>query len=161
MLRTAPILVTLTVAVFFIVAVINNTVDYHSSFAFTYHTLSMDMTKQNPHFMWRAITYPALQHAVFISIIVTQGLIALLCLLSVRKMIKAFYSNALPFQQAKTLAILGCSVGFVLYGLGFLTIAGQWFMMRETSGVWNVQASVQAFLILIGISLIFLSIKEN
>lgn len=161
MFRCASIFITVTVALFFGVAVINNTVDYHASFAFVSHTLSMDMTKQNPNFMWRAITYPALQHTVFISIIVMQTVIALLCFFSSIKMIKALYADALLFQQAKSFAILGCSLGFFLYGLGFLVLAGQWFMMREVSGVWNVQASVQAFLILIGISLIFLSIQEK
>jgi len=65
-----------TVALFFTVTVFNNVVDYSNTFAFIEHTLSMDTTKQNSHFMWRAISNPILQHLAFVGIILFQALIA-------------------------------------------------------------------------------------
>lgn len=161
MLKLSKIFITAAIALFFTITVINNISDYHQTFIFMNHTLSMDTTAQNPNFMWRAISNQMIQHLVFISIIVLQCIIALLCWFATYQMINHLKSleNA-KFTHAKMFALLACSLGFILYGIGFLTIAGQWFMMREST-VWNVQNSVHAFMTFMGISLIYLCFPEE
>jgi len=149
----------MAVSLFFAIAVFNNVIDYQNTFAFTHHTLSMDTTSQNPHFMGRAILNPFFQHAMFISIIVIQFIVASLCGFSAVRMLFVF-KNDFKFTQAKAMALIGCCLGFVLYGLGFMTVAGQWFMMRESTA-WNVQNSVQLFLIFLGFSLLYLHFPEK
>ena len=159
MIRLSKIFIAVAIAVFFTVTVINNITDYQKTSLFIQHTLTMDTTAKNPHFMWRAISNDSLHHVLFISIILLQSIIALLCWWGIIQMIRHYQSIPFKFTQAKLPTVLGCSLGFTLYGLGFLTIAGQWFMMREST-FWNVQNSVHTFLTFLGISLIYLSHED-
>jgi len=159
MLKLSKCMVVIAVALFFSITVFNNVIDYEKTFVFTYHTLSMDTTAQNPHFMGRAITNIVIQHAVFLSIILTQSVIALLCWTSLALMIREHKRND-GFIKAKNLAVFACCLGFILYGLGFMTLAGQWFMMRESS-VWNVQNSIHLFLTFLGFSMMYLYFPDS
>lgn len=160
MLRISKILIVLAVAAFFTITVFNNIIDYEKTFTFIKHTLSMDTTAQNSHFMNRAILDPMIQHAAFVFIIIFQGIIALLCWIGAFNMMKHLCYDSSHFSTSKQIAILGCSLGFMLYALGFLVIAGQWFMMRE-SIAWNVQNSVHMFLTFLGVSMIYLCLVDE
>lgn len=159
MKRLSSMLIVLTVALFFGVTVINNVTAYQKTLVFMQHTLSMDSTSQAPVFMWRAVTNVVFQQAALVAIIVLQATIALLSLWSLCLMVGHRKADIMTFKEAKAPAILGCSLGFFLYAAGFLTVAGQWFMMRESTA-WNVQPSVHAFLTLLGVSLICLYLSE-
>lgn len=156
--RCALTLMILVVASFFTITVFNNITDYHNTLLFIQHTLSMDTTKQNPIFMWRAITHPSVHHVAFISIILLQTIIAGLCWFSIFRLVKL--KKSVRVGCAIQPAILGLTLAFLLYALGFIIIAGQWFMMREST-TWNVQASVQVFLIFIAAVLIFVKQHDD
>lgn len=144
-----------TMAVFFSISVINNLTDFDNTMTFIQHTLSMDTTKQNPKFMWRAIESSTLQQSALILIITIQALVASLLWLSIIKLLMA-NGLALAISSALQLALFALAIGFVLYALGFITLAGQWFMMREAT-TWNVTLPSHIFMTMIGLVMLLLS----
>jgi predicted small integral membrane protein len=67
--------------------------------------------------------------------------------------------DAKRFAAARPLAILGLTFGLLLYGLGFTTIGGEWFMMWQ-SKTWNSLDSAMRFTLLNGIALLVLLAPE-
>jgi predicted small integral membrane protein len=155
--RIVSALMILTVALFFMITVFNNITDYDNTFLFVQHTLSMDTTKLNPNFMWRAIENPTVQHLGFVSIIGFQSAVAILCCWS---LINIIVRPSMSLSAATQPAILGITLAFVLYALGFIIVAGQWFMMRE-SATWNVGPSVHIFITFIVSALIVIKLFEQ
>lgn len=160
MLRLSKLFMVVSIATFFSITVLNNIQDYNQTFNFIFHTLSMDTTSHNSHFMWRAITNPLIQHVLFMTIILVQSVIALLNWIGAAQMTYHLNAEMKTFRDSKKMAILGSALGFTLYALVFLIIAGQWFMMRESTS-WNVQNSVHTFLSFLGIGLIYLNMLEE
>jgi len=151
------LLMIITAAMFFSLTIFNNITDYDNTIAFVQHTLSMDVTKQNPNFMWRAISAPTCHSIAFIGIIVWQLIVALLLWWSGAKLLLA-RGHSIKLQQAHSLALFAIALGFTLYALGFITLAGQWFMMREAAS-WNVLGPSHTFLTMLG--LLFLILSSN
>jgi predicted small integral membrane protein len=64
------------------------------------------------------------------------------------------------FARAKSPALAGVGMGFVLYAFGFVAIGGEWFAMWQ-SHEWNGQASAYIFLTMTGIVLLFLTQRDE
>lgn len=154
MLRLSRILLVVVVALFFTLVAAGNITDYGSNFAFVRHVLMMDTTFKSPALMWRAVEAPALHHAAYWLIIGWQVLTAGLCWAGVWRLWRARRSAA-AFLRARDTAIAGLTAGFLLYGLGFLVIGGEWFAMWQSSE-WNGQDAAHIFLATIGFALVHL-----
>ena len=63
-------------------------------------------------------------------------------------------------QPAKGVAVAGLTMGLLLYVVGFLVIAGEWFAMWQ-SETWNGQPAASRFVVFIGVVLIFLSFRDD
>jgi len=159
-LRLSRLALVATVALFFTLAAESNISDYGSNWAFVQHVLSMDTTFKSPNLMWRAITDETVQTAAYILIIAWQIMTALLLWVGVYRMIAARRADAPHFAKAKNPAILGLTAGLVLYALGFLVIAGEWFVMWQ-SKEWNAQNTAAIFVLFIGIALLHVSGRET
>lgn len=146
-----------TVALFFLLVAFGNLTDYQSNWAFVRHVLAMDTIFPDSTLTWRAVTAEwaqALAYWLIIAWELATGLI--LALASLRLL--AARNDAAAFRAARPFALLGLTLGILLYGLGFLVIGGEWFAMWQ-SPVWNGQDSAGRFLILIG--LVFLALLHQ
>jgi predicted small integral membrane protein len=137
-----------------------NITDYGINFEFVRHVLSMDDIKANSGISYRAIASPALHHAAYALIIAAEVLTAVLCWLGAWRLFGQVRSSAAAFNRSKTYAVAGLLAGLLLWQVGFITIAGEWFGMWM-SRHWNgVQSAFQLVAILFGI-LIFVALPDG
>lgn len=132
-----------------------NIVDYDANFPFVQHVLMMDTTFGAPSVMDRAITTPCMHHAAFISIIVAEIAVGLIAGLGAVRMILAVRDQQ-AFAAAKNFAVAGLMLAVFIWFGGFLIIAGEWFVMWQSSQ-YNAQTAAfyyaVPYLLIIGIVL--------
>jgi predicted small integral membrane protein len=147
-----------TIAAFFTLVAFGNITDYQSNWLFVQHVLSMDTIFEGSTLQWRAIGNPAIQEVGYWLIIVWEAATAVVLWLAVVRLLLA--RTAAQFDAAKSPAIVGLGMGFVLYALGFVVVGGEWFAMWQ-SETWNGQGKAIGFLTMIGIVLIVVLIPET
>ena len=160
LIRCSKILLVASVALFTTLVVFNNITDYGSNYAFVEHVLRMDTTFPNNKGMWRAITSPTLHHAAYVLIILMEGITALLCWAGAIKLLGALRTEGIKFNQSKKVAIAGLTLGFCLWFMGFIGIAGEWFLMWQ-SAQWNAQQAAFRLTTIFGIVLLFVTMPDT
>jgi predicted small integral membrane protein len=125
-------------ALFALLVTLNNLVDYGSNYEFVRHTLSMDTTFPGNALKGRAITSPALWTAGYWAIILTEAAVGITLALGAVRLVLALRADARSFNAAKTFALVGVGLGFLLWFTGFMAVGGQWFVMWQ-SKIWNGQ----------------------
>ena len=156
--RLCKVTLVAAVALFFTLVTAGNVTDYGSNWQFVQHVLSMDTTFPASKLHWRAITDPAIQQAVYWLIIATQGGAAVLLWLGTLRLLGTIATAG--FMRARTLAVVGLTVGLLLYMVGFVTIGGEWFTMWQ-SATWNGQQKAFEFITMISAVLIVLVLPED
>ena len=158
--RLAKIVLLAALAAFAFAVTYDNIVDYDSNYEFVRHVLSMDTTFPNNALMHRAITDPRLWTAAYVVIIAMEGLTSLLLIVGALALLALVNAPAVAFNRAKVWAVAGLTVGFVLWFLGFLVVAGEYFAMWQ-SKTWNGQeATFRITAVLLGV-LIFVCLPER
>jgi predicted small integral membrane protein len=152
--RYSKIIMCFCLAFFAFMVTFGNITDYGSNFAFVQHVLSMDTTFPGNALMYRAVTNPALWTVGYWLIITGEGLTCLLFLLAACRLWSARKDSGEAFNDAKTFTVLGATVGFLVWFLGFMVIGGEWFAMWQ-SFTWNGQQPAFRFYITILVVLIF------
>lgn len=137
-----------------------NVTDYNSNFQFVRHVLMMDTTFPGNALMYRAITSPAVHHAVYIFIIALEWIIAFACLYGGFRMLAHVGSDATAFQQSKKWGLIGLLVGLFLWFFGFQVVAGEWFAMWQ-SKEWNGLSAAFRLTTYIGIALLALMLPSD
>ena len=158
--RFCKIALVAAVASFFSIVAYGNIADHDSSWRFIQHVMTMDTIRQDPDIMWRAISDPAAQFWTYLAIVGIQGLTALLCWIGSVRLLLALFSSDVDFNKAKQTAILGVTLGFLFYAVGFLVIAGEWFAFWQSRS-WNGQPAVVGLLFFLGAVLVVLMIKDE
>jgi predicted small integral membrane protein len=159
-IRAAKMALVAAVALFASLVTFGNLTDYNTNFAFVQHVLSMDTIFSFSTIKYRAITDPALHHAAYALIIATEGAIAVLCWIGALMLARALRADAGAFNRAKTSAVLGLTLGFLLWQVGFMTIGGEWFGMWM-SAQWNGVPSAFRFVMVIIAVLIFVAMPDD
>ena len=154
-IRASQILLIAGIGCLALVIAFNNVVDYQSNFLFVQHVMSMDTVFPDNAVKYRAITEPLLHTLAYTFIILWEFVIAILCLLGALQLLKHVKSDALIFNKAKSLSILGLSAGFALWFFGFMVVGGEWFCMWQ-SPTWNGQESAFRFAVCILLVLIYI-----
>jgi predicted small integral membrane protein len=144
------------IALFFTLVAFSNVTDYGTNWAFVQHVLAMDTIFPDSTLRWRAITGPALQTLAYWLIIAFEAATAVVLWAGVVRLIPRLRGD---FAAAKSTAIAGLGMGFLLYAGGFIAIGGEWFAMWQ-SHEWNGQQAAFGFLTMIGIVLIVLLLPE-
>ena len=157
LVRLCKIALVGSVALFFSLVAYGNITDYDSNRQFVQHVLSMDTTFPNSSLHWRAITNPAVQAAGYWLIIATEALAAVLLWIGALRLLAAIGGR--HFDRAKTIAITGLSLGFLLYAVGFVGVGAEWFAMWQ-SQIWNGQQKAFEFIGMIGAVLIVLTLSD-
>ena len=158
-LRVSRMALVAMVALFFSLIALGNLTDYGSNFAFVTHVLSMDDTFRSEALMLRAVASPVLHHAAYTLIIGWQLGTALLCWWGLARLWRARGATADAFHAAKGVAVYGLTTGVLLYGVGFLTVGGEWFAMWQSVS-WNGQNNAHIFFMLGAVALLHLSGPE-
>jgi predicted small integral membrane protein len=99
-------------------------------------------------------------HAAYALIIATEGATAVLCWIGAARLLRHLRADAATFNRAKTLAVLGLTLGFLLWQVGFMSIGGEWFGMWQ-SKEWNGVPSAFRFFITIVAVLIFVAMPDQ
>jgi predicted small integral membrane protein len=128
-IRAAKVMMVVAVALFASLVTFGNLTDYNTNYAFVQHVLSMDSIFAFSKIKWRAITDPALHQAANAAIIAAEAVTALLCWIGVVVLLRNIRADANAFNRAKAFAVTGLAVGFLLWQVGFMTVAGEWFGM--------------------------------
>ena len=158
-LRLSRMALAASVACFFTLVAFGNVTDYGTNLAFVQHVMSMDTTFGSPGVMWRAGASPVLHPPAHPPTIAGQAGGGAGAWVGVGRLWGARGGSAAAWNASRGPAILGLTAGMLLYGLGFLAIAGEWFAMWQ-SRAWNGQASAAIFLTFTGLVLLHLSAAE-
>jgi predicted small integral membrane protein len=122
--------------------------------------MTMDTTFPGNRLIWRAIYTPEIYHVFYIIIILWETLITLFCFKGVIDLLKARHSSNKDFYNAKKYGIIGLAQGLILWLLGFIIIAGEWFMMWQ-SLEWNVQEVAFRLFAMTSVIFVIFIIKED
>jgi predicted small integral membrane protein len=158
-IRAAKATMVAAIALFASLVAFGNLTDYNTNFGFVQHVLSMDTIFPFSTIKYRAITSPALHHAAYASIIAAEILTALLCWIGAVALARRLHADARTFNGAKTFAVLGLTLGFLLWQVGFMSIGGEWFGMWQ-SKEWDGVPSAFRFVMVIIAVLIFVAMPD-
>lgn len=150
--RYSKVALVWAVALFASLVVFNNLTDYDSNYEFVHHVLKMDCISSAAG--WRAIDSPVLHHALYGLIIVVEAAIAVLCWSGGFRLRRSINDSS-RFNKAKGVAILGLTLGIILWFTGFITLGGEWFLMWK-SELWNGQQAAFRLTVIFGITLLYL-----
>ena len=158
--RLAKIAMVASIALFATIVAFGNITDYGTNFAFVEHVLSMDTIFERSTIRYRAITSPALHHLAYAAIIATEALMAVLCWIGAWALWRKLRADAGAFNRAKVFAVLGLTLGFLLWQVGFMTIGGEWFGMWQSKS-WDGVPSAFRFVMVIMAVLIFVVLPDG
>ena len=149
------------IGVFACLVSLNNILDYQSNFDFVKHVLSMDTTFEGNKLTNRAIESSYLHHTAYAVIIFLEAAIGLINVVAAGLMTAAIYArDSVRFTRAKGVAIVGLTIGFILWFGGFMIVGAEWFLMWQSQS-WNGQTAAFRFSSVILGSLIFLSVSRG
>lgn len=159
-IRLSKALLVLATAIFATLVSLNNIVDYNTNFEFVRHVLMMDTTFPGNGLLHRAVNSTAVHHTGYVLIISLEIIVALLCWLGGLAMLRWRNESTKIFQQSKHFAIIGLTIGFLLWQVGFMTIGGEWFGMWM-SHAWNGIESAFRFFSMILLVLMYVSLPND
>jgi predicted small integral membrane protein len=159
-IRAAKVATVAAIALLASLVTFGNVTDYNTNYMFVEHVMSMDTIFPHSTIKYRAITDPTLQHAAYAIIIATEAVAAVLCWIGAATLLRAVRADAGTFNRAKTFAVLGLTLGFLLWQVGFMSIGGEWFGMWQ-SQQWNGVPSAFRFLMTIIAVLIFVAMPDQ
>ena len=158
-IRAAQILIIAAVALLHGLIAFNNITDYGSNFTYISHVMRMDTTFHDNAVMWRAIDSVAAHHAAYVVIIAWQVACTAWCLAGSVGLYKARTAPAAVYGAARARAIAGLTAGLMLWLVAFFTIAGEWFVMWQSTE-WNSQEAAFRMLVIVGLALLVVTQPE-
>jgi predicted small integral membrane protein len=159
-IRAAKAAMVAAIALFASLVTFGNLTDYDTNLAFVQHVLSMDTIFRSSTIRYRAITNPALQQAAYAVIIAAEAATAVLCWIGAAALARRLHADAGTFNRAKSFAVIGLTLGFLLWHAGFMVIGGEWFGMWESQH-WDGVPSAFRFLMTCIAVLIFVVIPDQ
>ena len=93
----------------------------------------MTNTYNNPWQTWRAITAPWAPSVGLVVIMLVETATGILGTISIIVMLASIRGSATAFAKGKTWMILACLSATLIWGIGFMVVAGDWFLAWEAS----------------------------
>ena len=159
-IRLCKIALVAASCLYLLLVVVGNLADYDSNYQFIRHVLSMDTTFPGNTEMWRAIRSPAVYRMFYGTIILWEAASGLLIGLGTWRLWRARSAPAEAWARAKTLAAAGLTLSMLQWYVAFITVGGEWFLMWQ-SRIWNGQEAALRMFVIMGISLIFLCLRDG
>lgn len=158
MLRLSKCVLLAGLAFFFSLVVVNNLMDYNANYQFVRHILMMDTIFANSPSLWRHIDSPALHTLFYVTIIVTEAVIAVLSWWGTVNLAR-HVRTGVRFAEAKTVGIAALTLACSLWLVAFLTVGGEWFLMWQSHG-WNGQEEAFRMFAICAFVLLYLTMRE-
>ena len=140
--RIAKIVMVACLAVFCLLVVFGNLTDYQSNYLFVKHVMSMDTTYPGNKLMYRhrcpelwKASLRSSSPAKRLRTVVPRG---------GHPPVPGASAPGAEFNGAKGWTIAGGLVAFLVWFLGFMVVAGEWFAMWQ-SATWNGQSAAFRF----------------
>ncbi len=159
MLRLSKVMMVAGLATYALLVAFGNITDYGSNFAFIEHVMSMDTTFPGNHLMYRAITSPVLHNIAYCATITGEALTGVVLAVAAWRLWQA-RADPTRFAAAKGLVALGAALAFLIWFVGFLVIAGEWFAVWQ-SATWNGQESAFRFVACFLLVTVFVMLPEE
>jgi predicted small integral membrane protein len=154
--RYAKIVMSVCLAAFCLLVAFDNVTDYGTNYLFVRHVMSMDTTFPGNALLYRSITSPALWHLCYGLIIAAEAITGILFLAGAIRLWQVRAAPGAVFNSAKGLVVAGALAAFLVWFLGFMVIAGEWFAMWQ-SKQWNGQDAAFRFYVTALAVLIFVN----
>lgn len=158
-IRLSKILLVFSAALFAALVGVDNILNYQINFASVQHVLMMDTVYPDNNSMWRAVETPWLHHLAYWLIILTELAIAVLGFWGAFELWQVRH-DVVAFNNRKAKSIWALTLGILLWFTGFIVVAGQWFLMWQSTE-WNAQQAAFRFAASFLLILIFLVIKDQ
>jgi predicted small integral membrane protein len=158
--RYAKIIMSLSLAAFCLLVAFDNITDYGTNYLAVQHVLSMDTTFPGNALMYRSITNPVLWQVIYALIIATEAIAGVLLLAGSIRLIQLRNAPDAVFNEGKALVIAGYTLAFLLWFLGFMVVAGEWFAMWQ-SQTWNFQQPAFRFVMIVLGVLVFVALPDG
>lgn len=127
--RVVCIVMALFPALWGIFSFLNNTADFSGTAqSAVAPLLSMEDTYNVPGQMWRAIHFASAPSVGLTVITSFETLAGIFGLTGVLMMLANLCKPYSAFSRGKTWAILGATFAILVWGIGFMVVAGDWFM---------------------------------
>lgn len=125
--------------------------------------LSMQDTYNNSWLMWRSINVEWAGYLGLVLITTMETLGGIFASLGLIIMLKNFNKSYTLFSKGKAWAMLGASFAVLVWGVGFMVVAGDWFMAWQAKiNPLNTQLGAMIYTLPCMITIITLLIqKEN
>lgn len=158
--RIAKTVMVACLAAFALLVAFDNLTDYDTNYAFVRHVLSMDTTFPANTLIDRRITSPALWQAAYTLIIAGEGLTGVLFATATIAMGRHLRTGGIRFNRAKRFAVIGATIGFLVWFFEFMVVGGEWFSMWQ-SAKWNGQEAAFRFCLTLLAVLIFVNQRDD
>lgn len=158
--RYAKIVMALCLAAFCLLVAFDNITDYGTNYLFVQHVMSMDTTYPGNALMYRSVTNPTLWHACYWLIIAVEAVAGILFLAGAIRLWQVRAAPGAAFDRAKGLFVAGALTAFLLWFLGFMVIAGEWFAMWQ-SATWNGQDAAFRLYVTVLAVLVFVMLPDG
>jgi predicted small integral membrane protein len=150
---------TAVMALYMTLVAFGNITDFGTNQQFVQHVLEMDTTFNDDDVMWRAVENDALQNFGYVGVIVWETLAALVLWYGAWQMFLRLRGGG-DWTRARRLASAGLLMVVLLFGLGFITIGGEWFSMWQSSE-WNGLEPALQNVILAAFALVFVHLPSR
>jgi predicted small integral membrane protein len=154
--RYAKVMMSACLAAFCLLVAFGNITDYGTNYLFVQHVMSMDTTFPGNALMYRSVTSPALWHVCYGLIIAAEAITGILFLAGAIRLWQVRAAPGAVFDKAKGFVVAGALAAFLVWFLGFMVIAGEWFAMWQ-SQTWNGQEAAFRFYVTALAVLIFVN----
>ena len=134
MVRTAKILLVLTVCLWGLVGAFHNVSDWDGTTSAVGAVTSMVTFDGGPE-RWQATSSPSVIWAGALFITMSKVLAGILCLAGAVSMWLQRQSDAVTFAGAKKLALVGCAIAVIMLFGGFIVIAESWFELWRSDAM--------------------------
>ena len=130
--RLALVVMALFTALWGLLGDLNNAIDFSGTAASAVKPmLEMTNTYHNPWQNWRAITAPWAAPVGLVIIMALETAAGILGAISIVVMLANIRGSAADFARGKAWMILACLFAVLIWGVGFMVVAGDWFLAWE------------------------------
>ncbi|AEF44540.1 Protein of unknown function DUF2165, transmembrane [Serratia sp. AS12] len=161
--RLSCIVLSLFPALWGIFSLLNNTADFASTARHAVAPLlSMQDTYQVPGLMWRAVTVPWAGIVGLALITLLESLAGITATFGIVLMVKHLGHPYAAFAKGKAWAMLGALCAIAVWGLGFMVVAGDWFMAWQArDNPLAVQLGALLYMLPNALALMFLMLQRD
>lgn len=134
--RVSKLLFVLAVGCYMLIVAFNNIIDPTPNLTYVSQIVSMSEVFEGNREIWRGSDQAVIHWFFFIAIVIFELIAAVFCFLGAFAMWRARQQSPAVFSRAKGRAVLGLTIGFLMWFFAFITIGGEWFFMWQ-AGDWN------------------------